>query len=537
MTGISVGDYRDPERGLELGDLMREVAARRGRRARAPVVGRGDPRARLAARRARRGAAHLPAPARAAPVRATTPCWPRWGATTTPPDTSEAVARLRERVPHVNLTTDVIVGYPTEDEAGVRAHPRPRARRPASRRVHTFSFSARPGTEADRLGDPVPPAEKKRRSRELRGLSEALVAPPPRGEARRGRGGAGRQGGRYAGVRLQPRLHALLPAGRGGARRAKSLRRSARRRSTPTASPAAARRASLRRTTRRTGTRPRASGRVGGQPTHHAMPREGPPMAHGCSCTVGLLEPDATGSTSRMSDHDDQREVGSSLAMDGCVSRTSARSDAGPLGRPAALPSARARAPRHRSRARPRLDRTRARPPCRRAVRRGTGRQRVRLRPAAHRRGPASGDPGPNASTCRSCIGPKSCRRSAVSVQIVHQSSPRRRGDAGRRGLGLPGMRAGPRIGPEGGLGSRAGRPAGAQRELDTGVRPDRRTRARTGDPGRAVRAQNHRARVRSRPRWSSARTVRWPARSRTATRRMVPRPHHGQPGRHPRYP
>src|SRR5262249_36456660 len=27
MTGISVGDYRDPERGLELGELMMEVAA------------------------------------------------------------------------------------------------------------------------------------------------------------------------------------------------------------------------------------------------------------------------------------------------------------------------------------------------------------------------------------------------------------------------------------------------------------------------------------------------------------------------------
>ena len=26
MTGISVGDYRDPERGLELGELMMEVA-------------------------------------------------------------------------------------------------------------------------------------------------------------------------------------------------------------------------------------------------------------------------------------------------------------------------------------------------------------------------------------------------------------------------------------------------------------------------------------------------------------------------------
>ena len=29
----------------------------------------------------------------------------------------EAIARLRERIPHVNVTTDVIVGYPSEDEA------------------------------------------------------------------------------------------------------------------------------------------------------------------------------------------------------------------------------------------------------------------------------------------------------------------------------------------------------------------------------------------------------------------------------------
>jgi threonylcarbamoyladenosine tRNA methylthiotransferase MtaB len=85
----------------------------------------------------------------------------------------EAVARLRDRVPHVNLTTDVIVGYPTEDQAAFE-RTLDVVRAAGITRVHTFSFSARPGTEADRLGDPVPPAEKKRRSRELRGLSEAL---------------------------------------------------------------------------------------------------------------------------------------------------------------------------------------------------------------------------------------------------------------------------------------------------------------------------------------------------------------------------
>jgi len=39
-------------------------------------------------------------------------------------------------------------------------------------RVHAFSYSSRPGTAAEQLGDRVAPQEKKRRSRELRGLSE-----------------------------------------------------------------------------------------------------------------------------------------------------------------------------------------------------------------------------------------------------------------------------------------------------------------------------------------------------------------------------
>ena len=50
-----------------------------GRAARAALVGRGDPRARLARRRARRGPAHLPAPARAAPVRGRRACSPSMG--------------------------------------------------------------------------------------------------------------------------------------------------------------------------------------------------------------------------------------------------------------------------------------------------------------------------------------------------------------------------------------------------------------------------------------------------------------------------
>jgi threonylcarbamoyladenosine tRNA methylthiotransferase MtaB len=89
-------------------------------------------------------------------------------------DSAEYLAQidaLRTAVPDVNVTTDVIVGFPTEtdrafqrtldviDAAGIS-------------RVHSFSYSPRPGTVADALGDRVPPEEKKRRSQVLRGRSE-----------------------------------------------------------------------------------------------------------------------------------------------------------------------------------------------------------------------------------------------------------------------------------------------------------------------------------------------------------------------------
>jgi threonylcarbamoyladenosine tRNA methylthiotransferase MtaB len=83
----------------------------------------------------------------------------------------EIVRALRAAIPHVNLTTDVIVGFPTEtDEAFERTVAAVDAA--GITRVHTFSYSPRPGTVAEGLGDRVPPEEKKRRSRELRGRSE-----------------------------------------------------------------------------------------------------------------------------------------------------------------------------------------------------------------------------------------------------------------------------------------------------------------------------------------------------------------------------
>ncbi len=172
MTGISVGDYRDPEGGLELGDLMRAVAAVAGvQRVRLSSVEvihvrdslldalAGDPRV----------CPHLHVPLQSGDDAVLASMGRHYDGA----EYADAIARLRARAPHVNVTTDVIVGYPTEDDAAFE-RTLDLVRATGITKVHTFSFSARPGTAADRFGDPVPPAEKKRRSRELRGLSEAL---------------------------------------------------------------------------------------------------------------------------------------------------------------------------------------------------------------------------------------------------------------------------------------------------------------------------------------------------------------------------
>jgi threonylcarbamoyladenosine tRNA methylthiotransferase MtaB len=81
------------------------------------------------------------------------------------------IAELREAVADVNVTTDVIVGFPTESDGAFERTLRA-IDAAGITRVHAFSYSPRPGTVAAGLGDRVSPAEKKRRSQVLRGHSE-----------------------------------------------------------------------------------------------------------------------------------------------------------------------------------------------------------------------------------------------------------------------------------------------------------------------------------------------------------------------------
>ncbi|MBV9607360.1 MAG: MiaB/RimO family radical SAM methylthiotransferase [Solirubrobacterales bacterium] len=173
MTGISVGDYRDPENGLELGELMVEVARTPGvervRLSSVEVIHVKDSLLH-ALQTEPKVCPHLHVPMQSgddAVLRA-------MGRHYDAGEYLEAIATLREAVPHVNVTTDVIVGFPTETEAAFERTLQA-VEEAGITKVHTFSYSPRPGTRAEQLGDRVLPQEKKRRSQTLRGLSEVRL--------------------------------------------------------------------------------------------------------------------------------------------------------------------------------------------------------------------------------------------------------------------------------------------------------------------------------------------------------------------------
>ena len=84
--------------------------------------------------------------------------------------TVETYLRKLEPLADFNLTADVIVGFPAEDD---RAFERTGETVRAARltKLHVFPYSPRPGTRTA-AQDTVPPAVKKERSARLRALSD-----------------------------------------------------------------------------------------------------------------------------------------------------------------------------------------------------------------------------------------------------------------------------------------------------------------------------------------------------------------------------
>ncbi len=170
MTGISVGDYRDQQQGLDLVELLVEAARVPGvERVRISSIEVIHVRNSLveALQREPKVCPHLHVPLQSGDDGVLAAMGRHYCAE----EYLQTIRELREAVPEINLTTDVIVGFPNEDEEAFERTLDVVARADISR-VHTFSYSARPGTAAEALGDLIAPAEKKRRSQAMRGLSE-----------------------------------------------------------------------------------------------------------------------------------------------------------------------------------------------------------------------------------------------------------------------------------------------------------------------------------------------------------------------------
>lgn len=82
-------------------------------------------------------------------------------------------AEIRSRLPGATITTDIMVGFPTETRERFESTLQV-CREAQFLKAHVFRFSPRHGTPADQWGDPVSPQEKQARARELTELTDAI---------------------------------------------------------------------------------------------------------------------------------------------------------------------------------------------------------------------------------------------------------------------------------------------------------------------------------------------------------------------------
>src|SRR5581483_1546708 len=88
----------------------------------------------------------------------------------------ELIGRIRDTIPNVAISSDVIVGFPGETDEQFRNTYRMLEDLRLDT-VHVACYSVRPGTEASRtLADDVPPEVKKARLKEIEALQERVLS-------------------------------------------------------------------------------------------------------------------------------------------------------------------------------------------------------------------------------------------------------------------------------------------------------------------------------------------------------------------------
>jgi threonylcarbamoyladenosine tRNA methylthiotransferase MtaB len=166
LTGINLGCYRDREAGYGLPRLVREAGATPGlARLRLSSIEVNHVNDELAAalRETPAVARHLHVPLQSGDDGVLRAMGRRYDSTT--------YLRRLEPLRDFNLTTDVIVGFPAEDEAAFR-RTLDLVRAAGISAVHVFPYSPRPGTKTA-AADAVPLEAKRERSARLREASRA----------------------------------------------------------------------------------------------------------------------------------------------------------------------------------------------------------------------------------------------------------------------------------------------------------------------------------------------------------------------------
>jgi threonylcarbamoyladenosine tRNA methylthiotransferase MtaB len=166
LTGINLGCYRDRASGFDLPRLVREAGAVSGLarlRLSSLEVNHLSPALLAAMRETPAVSPHLHVPLQSGDDRILTAMGRRYAAAT--------YLRRVAGAEGFNLTTDVIVGFPGEDD-GAFERTLGVVERAGITKVHVFPYSPRPGTRTA-AEDSVPPAVKKERGARLRAASTA----------------------------------------------------------------------------------------------------------------------------------------------------------------------------------------------------------------------------------------------------------------------------------------------------------------------------------------------------------------------------
>ena len=164
LTGVNLGCFRDREAGFTLPRLVREVGATPGLqrlRLSSIEINHVTPELIDALRETPTVAKHLHVPLQSGDDHVLKAMGRRY-------DVSSYLRKL-EPLDDFNLTSDVIVGFPAEDDGAFENTLRAAS---AARltKIHVFPYSPRPGT-CTANDDPVPPQVKKERSARLRAHS------------------------------------------------------------------------------------------------------------------------------------------------------------------------------------------------------------------------------------------------------------------------------------------------------------------------------------------------------------------------------